>query len=352
MPRQFSSVVLLLLGVLLGGCASSSTNSASERRESGAETVHVYDEARFSDATYERIGTVTGVSCKKDVYSESPSRSQAVSELKQRTARAGGNGVLGVTCRKGQTTNCAQAQRCTGTAIRIQPVDAIPRIAQQQPSASFGGEEVRSGTGWVLAPGLVVTSNRLVEGRSTFSVATPDDTVSATLVAQDEVHNLALLRPAQSSVLPRPLPLAVNSAKTGERVFTVGYPNVEAAGIRTAIGIISAQSGALGDARVYRTTVSSPFDRGGAPFLNFQGEVIGVLVSAPATQGFNASGGPSESVSYAVKNKYLWQLRTRLEQMPDSLGTPSGALPLRREASALPPLLDTVRPSILRVTAR
>lgn len=348
-------IVLVLFGSVFvwAGCASSGNNRDVE--DSNGAIVNVYGDSELPESAYESVREVTSVACKEDVYSSSPTREDGVSKLKLRAEQEGANALVNVTChREKSTAECSAPLQCRGDAVRVASVDALPQVAERLRADQFGDSEVRRGTGWVVAPGMVVTSFRLIEGRSGYEISFRDTTLSAELVASDETHNLALLRPAHSSPLPLPLPLSTKSANTGERVFTLGYSRFETVGdvLKTSTGIISAQSGALGDPRVYRTTISFPFEAGGAPLLNRQGHVVGVLFSAQNSQEFSQSRPASSSFSYAVKTESLRQLQAGVEDLPDSKNTETVRHQAVRDKGSLSALIERVRSSVLVVTAR
>lgn len=340
---------VLALALVLASCASSKNQADSGGGDDGGQAVHVYEEADLPASAFETVGEVTGAACKEDVYDPSPTREEGVQALKRQAERRGGNAVINVRCRRGEgTDDCPGAYRCTGEAVRVVSVEALPRMSQRLGSEGLGEGDERTGTGWVVAPGRVVTSYQLVRGRSEFTLSVSDTTVSAELVATDELHNLALLRPARMSLLPPSIPLSQDSARIGASVFTVGYSGYGTEGddLRTATGIVSGRTGALGDSRVYRTTVPASFERGGAPLLNRRGQVVGVL------QGPSQPGTSTEPISYAVKTRYLRQLRAGLNRDPDASERVSGRRAFARNQSSLRPLLERVGPSVLPVTAR
>lgn len=347
------SVLVFILAVV--GCASSKNQADGNRGSYGAKTVFVYDEAELPASAFEPIGEVTGVACKEDVYASSPNRERAMEELKHQAQQRGGNALVNVRCRRGESTDdCPGAYRCVGQAVEVVSVESLRRMSQRLRSDEIDTSGEQRGTGWIVSPGRVLTSYELVRDRSEFTLFVADTTVDAELVATDEIHNLAVLRPARSSMLPPPIPLAQDSMRIGASVFTIGYPSYESGetDLRTATGIISAQSGTQGDARVYRTTIPASFERGGGPLLNWRGQAVGMLIQTSRSQGLAQTRAGSESISYAVKNEYLHQLLTRLNVDPDSLGTTSEGIEFAREQTSLPSLLERVAPSVLPVTAR
>lgn len=353
--RTRTGVRLLWGGVLLvffvvGGCASSSPRSEADGETN--QHVTVYD-IPIPDAAYETIDQVSAGLCASDVYADVPSREAGVDELVQRAAQKGANALVGVSCQRGANPpDCSKALRCTGTAVQMASVESVPQIAARRRNGSFGATASRKGTGWVVAPGVVVTSHLVVRGRSEFSLAVKDTTVSATLVGEAPLHNLALLKVEQSSLLPPPLPLASETADTGEHVFTMGRAaDAPGAGLHTATGILSAQAGALGDSRVYRTTIVSPFEQEGAPLLDARGQVIGVLVPERRGAGFGQASAGAQA-SYAVKANHLRQLMERSDRVGVDEARYGGEETSIGDPPALPTLLERLGPSVLVVTAQ
>lgn len=347
MKRFTKMVGVSLMALAVVGCSVLKIQGDTEGGAHSGETVHIYDESELPSTAFEKIGEVNGIVCKENVYASSPDRAEAIEKLKRQASERGGGALINVQCRRGKSTEgCPGALRCRGNAVRVASVERVQDVSQEYRSDESDEDNGRRGTGWVLAPGVVVTSYQLVQDRSDFSLSVSDTTVAAELVATDEVHNIALLRAVQPSLLPAPVPLAQDSVRIGESVFTLGYPSYPTGEVdlRTSTGIISAESGALGDARVYRTTVVGSNKHGGAPLLNFRGQVVGVLIP----QSRSASG----AVGYAVKNKYLRQLRTRLDRGSDSLEGTTESIEFSREQESLRPVLEQVRSSILPVTAR
>lgn len=350
-----AGIGLSILALALAGCASSKNQGDSDAGDDRAQAVYVYDEADLPASAFETVGEVTGAACKEDIYDPAPTREEGMEALKREAERRGGNALINVRCRRGEgTDDCPGAYRCTGEAVRVVSVESVPRMSQRLGAEGLGEGDEQTGTGWVVAPGRVVTSYQLVRGRSEFTLSVSDTTVSAELVATDEVHNLALLRPTQMSLLPPSIPLAQDSVRIGAPVFTVGYPGygTEEADLRTATGIVSAQTGALGDGRVYRTTVPASFKRGGAPLLNRRGQVVGVLVPTSQGRGLSQSGTSTEPISYAVKSRYLRQLRAGLGRDVEASARVPERRAFARNQPSLRPLLERVVPSVLPVTAQ
>lgn len=342
------------LVVLLAGCFTAQQNrterSEPREMERPSQGLAVYQESQIPEAAYDALGEVEGVACQKDVYAPTAKRSDAIAEMRRKARRRNANALVNVNCQKtGRRSECMSALRCTGEAARIASVRSLAEMSNGTASGRRGDDAGIRGTGWVVSPRLVATAYDLVEGRSEFQLSLRDTVVSANLVASDVVHNLALLQPRSSSVLPAPIPVANKTPRLGQRVFTVGYDSFadRALGMRTSTGIISAQSGSFGDPRLVQTTVPFPFNGGSAPLFDYRGQVVGLLLPTRAGDAGMRGRQTSTPFTYAVKGEYLTALADSVAGRQPQV---AGALPPAQ--GSLSTLLDRVRPSVLMVTAR
>jgi hypothetical protein len=140
--------------------------------------------------------------------------------------------------------------------------------------------EIQDGSGWVAAPGLVVTNAHVVAGERSTTVVDRDGTRHpARVVAFDPVRDVAVLAAAD---LDAP-PLRLASGSIGERGAVYGHPGggpLVAAPARIGDRIVAVGT------NIYRTSSSrrnvfvlaaklAPGDSGGA-LVNTNGAVIGV----------------------------------------------------------------------------
>jgi S1-C subfamily serine protease len=234
---------------------------------------------------------------------------------------------------------------CAGDAINI----TKPELAQTKQPGEQSDEKVRSGTGWLAAPGFVVTNYHVVEGRSDFMLVFGDSTMDAKVVAQDRKNDLALLKPTNYSNLPPAIPIADAPAETGSKVFTIGYPNPGLMGSNQKVtnGIISAQTGLQDDPRVYQTTVALQSGNSGGPLVNSQGRVVGITTSVlDAAKIFRLTGNLPQNVNYAIKAQYLSPLLSSVESPPRQIETID-----IRDDSSLEELVDDIGQSVVIIVS-
>lgn len=183
----------------------------------------------------------------------------------------------------------------SGTAVSDFEV-APPRVAQQ-------------GTGFaVSSDGCVVTAYHVVKGAKIIKVYfTKDSFVSAKVIHGDPINDLAVLKIEKST--PNFLQIApMRSVKTGDRVFTLGFPVSSVLGreAKYTEGVVSSLSGLKDASSFLQITVPVQPGNSGGALVNERGEVVGVITSSAAILPFiENSGMLPQNVNWAVKADYL-----------------------------------------------
>lgn len=197
----------------------------------------------------------------------------------------------------------------------------------------------RGGSGFVVGGGIA-TNLHVVEDGSRITVHFADgSSASARLDASDAETDLAILR-ADTTRLPRGLPLSDAEAGMGAEVFTLGFPltSIMGANAKLSQGIVNSQSGLRDDPRTYQVSVPVQAGNSGGPLLNMRGEVVGVVTSKLAAERvFRSTGDLPQNVNYAVKAHHL---RPLLGHGGDDL-EPAGA--------DLETLVERIKPAVVRI---
>jgi S1-C subfamily serine protease len=158
------------------------------------------------------------------------------------------------------------------------------------------------GSGWVAAPGLVVTNAHVVAGESdtTVTPAGSDSALDATAVHYDPGNDLALLRVSGLDDTPLSFASAVESGTPGA---VVGYPEngpltITPARVGATGPVITQDSYGRGPVTRQLTALRGEVHSGnsGGPLIDGDGEVMGTVFAA-TTQG--KPGG------YAVPNSVV-----------------------------------------------
>ena len=165
--------------------------------------------------------------------------------------------------------------------------------------------EEATGTCFAVRPdGVLLTAYHVVEDAKSIRVQLADGTVTEgnilTFTAQND---LAILR--VDTRTPHFLPLAPpGSVRTGDHVFTMGYPAADLLGQEPKFteGSVSALSGLQGEAALLQMSVPIQPGNSGGPLVNERGEVVGVVTSTAAVRAFFAVTGTfPQNVNWAVK---------------------------------------------------
>jgi S1-C subfamily serine protease len=170
------------------------------------------------------------------------------------------------------------------TMARIVDESKTPDPAPAVRGPDLGGETVSAagpraagfGTGFVVSEdGHLLTNQHVVSGCASLSV----DGEPATVVAEDAVFDLALLRVAALSHA-KPASFAADPARLNSDVTVAGYPLPDLlGGLNVTRGSVTSLKGMGGDG--INMQISAPVQPGnsGGPVLNAAGQVVGVVVA-------------------------------------------------------------------------
>jgi S1-C subfamily serine protease len=188
--------------------------------------------------------------------------------------------------------------------------DPNSRIAQDPDVRAAGRSVVRvqgtacglgvEGSGWIAAPGVVVTNAHVVAGETDTTV-TPypgaNSSLDATAVHYDPTNDLALLRVAGLGGTPQPLAPQANSGTAGA---VLGYPEngpftITPARVGSTGPVITQDSYGRGPVTRQLTSLRGEVHSGnsGGPLVDGAGRVMGTVFAA------TTSGRPG---GYAVPN--------------------------------------------------
>lgn len=141
------------------------------------------------------------------------------------------------------------------------------------------------GSGFVAAPGLVMTNAHVVAGTDSVRVETVDGELDAQVVVYDSGVDIAVLR--VPGLQAAPLPFAPERARTGDDAIVVGFPGngpyrPDAARIRERVTLrgpdIYREQTVEREVYILRGTVRE--GNSGGPLLTPDGQVVGVVFGA------------------------------------------------------------------------
>lgn len=170
------------------------------------------------------------------------------------------------------------------------PLPPVPPPSDERSA----GAPAWTGTGFLVAPGLMITNAHVVEGARTLVAAGFEGRTSAEPIIVDINCDLALVR-MQADVAGTPLPFRTGHGPSlGETAITLGYPlaGFLGSGPQVANGSVSGLLGPSEDARILQITTPIQGGSSGGPVLDTRGRVIGVVTAS--LQG-------AQNVNFAVR---------------------------------------------------
>ncbi|MCE5285055.1 MAG: serine protease [Pelosinus sp.] len=184
------------------------------------------------------------------------------------------------------------------------------------------------GTGFFIAPDLIVTNYHVIADCETISIKYSNDlSASATIAAKDPVNDLALLKVAKAEPSIIPLSLAdIQNCKESDPVYTLGYPLSDILGTNAKLGqgIINSLSGIKDDIRMFQISIPIQPGNSGGPLINAKGQVVGVV---SGTLNPFVSNTIPQNVNFAMKINYLNNLLAMLpNKIPPSVQKPANDL--------------------------
>jgi S1-C subfamily serine protease len=159
-----------------------------------------------------------------------------------------------------------------------------------------------TGTGFALSnDGYLITNYHVVEGAQNVQVLTRDGkSLSASVIAYEPKNDIALLKVDEKNFRfgkgELPYSFMPGKAALGASIYTLGFPQDE---IVYNEGYIASRNGYEGDSNQYRLEVPAGPGQSGAPVVDDDGNIIGIIRSKDAE---------TESTTFAVTSKTLLRL--------------------------------------------
>jgi S1-C subfamily serine protease len=178
------------------------------------------------------------------------------------------------------------------TPVPVRSVEDV--VAAARPSVvkirtvASSCQTIIEGTGFVIAPNLVLTNAHVVAGGESFTVETDGDALDARVVYFDPKVDISVIDVPQLSA--QPLSLASSAVTAGTEALVLSYPN---AGSFVAMPVRIREITELNGPDIYRTTEATrqvyivdaadgrPLQGvSGSPLIDMNGGVLGVVFGA------------------------------------------------------------------------
>ena len=224
------------------------------------------------------------------------------------------------------------------------------------PRPSIKQQAVSGGTGFLFSSkDYVITNYHVVRGaNSILAKFTNGKTVEAVVVAKDPKNDIAILKLEKSPPLSAtPIKLGDSSqARTGEKIFTIGYPASKIMGEKPKYseGVINSMTGLKDDPAFFQVSVPVQPGNSGGPLFNERGEVIGITTASLSLLAIDAMGAIPQNVNYAIKSSFVKNL---LSTIPELMIANTGIVVIPNEpGNSLPDFIEQASKNIVLIEAK
>ena len=192
----------------------------------------------------------------------------------------------------------------TPSQVYARNVDSVVAITCTVRSSAYGQvmEGTASGSGFILTSnGYIVTNYHVVDGASSVSVTTHDNTeYSAKVIGHDSTNDVAVLK-IEAENLPAVTLGSSSDLIIGDMVVAIGNPLGTLNATQT-VGYVSGKNrDVTTDKKVInmlQTDVAINSGNSGGPLFNMKGEVVGITTAKYS--GSTSSGASIEGISFAI----------------------------------------------------
>ena len=205
-------------------------------------------------------------------------------------------------------------------------IDNPSKPQKSHPSITDTEKKVKgSGTGFIVTRnGYILTCHHVIKDANEIKIAVGGNTYPAKLIRDDPNNDMALLKIKGTFQAIAFSPK--RSAKMGQEVFTIGFPNPNLQGVSAKFtkGTINSLTGFQDDLRFYQISVPVQPGNSGGALLDDNGNILGVIVAMlDAKTTFKVSGSLPQNVNYAIKGIYAQAMLDTLPGVTDLLLSPS-----------------------------
>lgn len=179
------------------------------------------------------------------------------------------------------------------------------------------------GTGFFISKdGLFVTAAHVIRDAKSIRIYWNSKDYSAEKVFLDDALDVAVVKVSGIQSIQSLSLSSSSTVKTGDAVFTLGFPQVQLQGVEPKYtdGSISSLSGAGNDPKFFQISVPVQPGNSGGPLLDSRGRVVGLITARLDDMNtLLETGAIPQNVNYALKSSFILPLLESLPGMGDQL---------------------------------
>lgn len=209
--------------------------------------------------------------------------------------------------------------------IRTEKLKHKSKILPNSPESSKGNTTkiVKNGTGFFITEdGYILTASHVVEDVSEVQIVWNNQFYPAKVILADRSMDVAVLK-VEGKEFPA-LPLAGSSViKTGDEVFTVGFPQINLQGkeAKYTNGSISSLSGIEDNPRYFQISIPVQPGNSGGPLVSSKGQVVGIVVARLSdVNTLLTTGMLPQNVNYALKSSFVLPFLESVPALLEKIG--------------------------------
>jgi TPR repeat protein len=198
---------------------------------------------------------------------------------------------------------------------------------------------------FISSDGFILTAYHAVQKSNNIQVQYDTKQYKAKLVDKNESLDVAVIKIDGNDFSY--LPISSNESRTGDEVFTMGYPLVSIQGTEPKFteGSISSLSGSGDSPHYFQISVPVQPGNSGGPLVGQNGEVIGLIIARlNDMSALLTTGTVPQNVNYALKSKYILSFLKATPQLSQKFTINS--LELDRPSS-----IDRAKKSVVLITS-
>jgi len=192
------------------------------------------------------------------------------------------------------------AEEFKSIVYKVSP--SIVRIA----TSRCGSKKYAFGSGSVVAPGLVITNQHVINGATSIYIVSQTGSYPAAPVLIDEKLDLAIIYSKYINL--KPIPISTDEVDIGSEAITLGYPGSNNLALSMSVGTIkentiNSRHTNLDPTSTFSLSSSLGSGSSGGPVINKKGEIIGINDAGSGNNLIAIKAEVAKKITDQAKNK-------------------------------------------------